>query len=130
MIKIKIIEEAKVWNEYTIELTNEYVSNLNTYLQKRFEPVDAEKILYFDAELLAIIYRNEGRIKSINIDLEDIGRKPYQDIKVQYNEFECYYSLLDMVVDTLNEDIWNTDYETIDFQTLDYEKKVEGREEN
>lgn len=130
MIEIKIIEEAKVWNEYTIELTNEYVSNLNTYLQKRFEPVDAEKIPYFDAELLAIIYRNEGRIKSINIDLEDIGHEPYQDIKVQYNEFECYFSLLDMVVDALNEDIWNTDYETIDFQTLGYEKKVEGREEN
>lgn len=130
MVKIKIIEEAKAWNEYTIELTNQYVSDLNTYLQKRFEPVDAEKIPYFDAELLAIIYENEGAIESINIDLKDIGREPYQDIKVQYNEFECYSSLLDIVIDALNEDVWNTNYETIDFQTLDYRKKVEGRGKN
>ena len=130
MIKIKMIEEAKVWNEYTVELTDEYVKNFNDYLQKEFKPVDAEKIPYLDAELLAAIYESEGIQEGLNIELKDIGRKPFQDIKMEYREFECYenkpyFSLLEVVDDMLREDVWDVDYEVIDFKTLDYSREIE-----
>ena len=130
MIKIKMIEEAKVWNEYTVELTDEYVKNFNDYLQKEFKPVDAEKIPYLDAELLAAIYESEGIQEGLNIELKDIGRKPFQDIKMEYREFECYenkpyFSLLEVVDDMLREDVWDVDCEVIDFQMLDYSREVE-----
>ena len=130
MIKIKMVEEAKVWNEYTIELTDQYVGHLNAYLQKKFKPVDAERIPYLNAELLAAIYESEGMQESLNIELKDIGREPFQDIKMEYCEFECYenklyFSLLEVVDDMLREDVWDVDYEVIDFQMLDYSREVE-----
>lgn len=130
MIKIKMIEEAKVWNEYTVELTDQYVSDLNVYLQKKFKPIDAERIPYLDAELLAAIYKSEGVQESLNIELKEIGREPFQDIKMEYCEFECYenkfyFSLLEVVDDMLRTDVWDVDYEVIDFQTLDYSREIE-----
>lgn len=130
MIKIKMIEEAKVWNEYTVELTDQYVSDLNIYLQKKFKPIDAERIPYLDAELLAAIYKSEGVQESLNIELKEIGREPFQDIKMEYCEFECYenklyFSLLEIVYDMLRADVWDVDYEVIDFQTLDYSREIE-----
>lgn len=130
MIKIKMIEEAKVWNEYTVELTDQYVSDLNIYLQKKFKPIDAERIPYLDAELLAAIYESEGIQEGLNIELKDIGREPFQDIKMEYREFECYenklyFSLLEVVDDMLREDVWDVDYEVIDFKKLDYSREIE-----
>ena len=125
-----MIEEAKVWNEYTVELTDEYVKNFNDYLQKKFKPVDVEKIPYLDAELLAAIYESESIQESLDIKLKDIGRKPFQDIKIECREFECYenklyFSLLEIVYDMLREDVCDVDYEVIDFQILDYSREVE-----
>lgn len=130
MIKIKMIEEAKVWNEYTVELTDEYVSDLNVYLQKNFKPIDAERIPYLDAELLAAIYKSEGMQENLNIELKEIGREPFQDIKIEYCELECYenklyFSLLEIVYDMLRTDVWDVDSEVIDFQTLDYSREIE-----
>ena len=130
MIKIKMIEEAKVWNEHTVELTDQYVSDLNVYLQKKFKPIDAERIPYLDAELLAAIYKSEGIQEGLNIELKEIGREPFQDIKMEYCEFEyyenkLYFSLLEIVDDILREDVWDVDYEVIDFKTLDYSREVE-----
>lgn len=130
MIRLKMIEEAKVWNEYTVELTDEYIKNFNDYLQKEFKPVDAEKIPYLDAELLAAIYESEGIQEGLNIELKDIGRKPFQDIKMEYREFECYenkpyFSLLEVVDDILREDVWDVDCEVIDFKTLDCSREIE-----
>lgn len=130
MIKIKMIEEAKVWNEYTVELTDQYVSDLNVYLQKKFKSIDAERIPYLDAELLAAIYKSEGIQEGLNIELKEIGREPFQDIKMEYCEFECYenklyFSLLEVVDDMLREDVWDVDYEVIDFKTLDYSREIE-----
>ena len=130
MIKIKMVEEAKVWNEYTVELTDEYVKNFNDYLQKEFKPVDAEKIPYLDAELLAAIYESEGIQEGLNIELKDIGREPFQDIKMESCEFEgyenkLYFSLLEVVDDMLREDVCDVDCEVIDFQMLDYSREVE-----
>lgn len=130
MIKLKRVEEAKVWNEYTIELTDEYVKNFNDCLQKNFKPVDAKKIPYLDAELLAAIYKSEGIQEGLNIELKDIGREPFHDIKMEYPEFECYenklyFSLLEVVDDMLREDVCDADYEVIDFQMLDYSREVE-----
>ena len=130
MIKIKMIEEAKVWNEYTVELTDQYVSDLNVYLQKKFKPIDAERIPYLDAELLAAIYKSEGIQEGLNIELKEIGREPFQDIKMEYCEFECYenklyFSLLEVIDDMLRADVWDVDYEVIDFKTLDYSREIE-----
>ena len=130
MIKIKMIEEAKVWNEYTVELTDQYVSDLNVCLQKQFKPIDAERIPYLDAELLAAIYKSEGVQESLNIELKEIGREPFQDIKMEYCELECYenklyFSLLEVVDDMLRADVWDVDYEVIDFQTLDCSREIE-----
>ena len=130
MIKIKRVEEAKVWNEYTVELTDEYVKNFNDYLQKEFKPINAEKIPYLDAELLAAIYESEGIQEGLNIELKDIGREPFQDIKMEYREFEYYenkpyFSLLEVVDDMLREDVCDVDYEVIDFQMLDYSREIE-----
>lgn len=130
MIKIKRVEEAKVWNEYTVELTDEYVKNFNDYLQKEFKPINAEKIPYLDAELLAAIYESEGIQEGLNIELKDIGREPFQDIKMEYREFEYYenkpyFSLLEVVDDMLREDVCDVDYEVIDFQTLNYSREIE-----
>ncbi len=137
MIRLKMVEEAKVWNEYTIELTDEYVKNFNDYLQKEFKPINAEKIPYLDAELLAAIYESEG-IQEVRdcdgtdfpIELKDIGRESFQDIKMEYREFEYYenkpyFSLLEVVDDMLREDVCDVDYEVIDFQMLDYSREVE-----
>ena len=130
MIRLKMVEEAKVWNEYTIELTDEYVKNFNDYLQKEFKPINAEKIPYLDAELLAAIYESEGIQEGLNIELKDIGRESFQDIKMEYREFEYYenkpyFSLLEVVDDMLREDVCDVDYEVIDFQMLDYSREVE-----
>lgn len=139
MIKLKMFEDVRVTYEYDLELTDVYVENLNKYLQERFKPVNAEKIPYFDAELLAGIYEEadyEEAKQALNEKLIAKGREPYTDIQVMSKEEyftgceECVYSLYDIVEDILNEDIWDCQSEEVDFDSLGGWKDIDREEEN
>ena len=138
MIRLKIYEDVKITYEYELELTDKYVREFNGYLQANLKPVNAETIPFFDAELLAGIYEEgdyEEAQQVLNKKLEEKGHKPYIDIQVMSREYftgceSCIYSLYDIVLDILNQDVWNSYSEEVDFGGLGYTKDIDRREEN
>lgn len=138
MIKIKVYEDVKITYEYELELTDEYIKNFNDYLQTKLKPVNAERIPYIDAEVLAGIYEEgyyeEAKIL-LNKKLKEKGHEPYIDIQVTSKEFftdceGCICDLYDIISDILNEDVWNSYSEEVDSDTLGYKKEVERGEED
>lgn len=138
MIRLKIYEDVKITYEYELELTDKYVRELNGYLQAKLKPVNAETIPFFDAELLAGIYEEgdyEEAQQVLNKKLEEKGHKPYIDVQVMSREYftgceSCIYSLYDIVLDILNQDVWNSYSEEVDSNGLGYTKDIDRREEN
>lgn len=138
MIKLKAYENVRITYEYELELTNKYVRELNGYLQAKLKPVNAETIPFFDAELLAGIYEegdHEEAQQVLNKKLEERGHKPYIDVQVMSKEYftgceNCIYSLYDIVLDILNQDVWNSYSEEVDSGGLGYTKDIDRREEN
>lgn len=138
MIKLKAYENVRITYEYELELTNKYIRELNGYLQAKLKPVNAETIPFFDAELLAGIYEegdHEEAQQVLNKKLEEKGHKPYIDVQVMSREYftgceNCIYSLYDIVLDILNQDVWDCEYKECDFDTLDHWKDIDRREEN
>lgn len=138
MIKLKAYENVRITYEYELELTNKYVRELNGYLQAKLKPVNAETIPFFDAELLAGIYEegdHEEAQQVLNKKLEEKGHKPYIDVQVMSKEYftgceNCIYSLYDIVLDILNQDVWNSYSEEVDSGGLGYTKDIDRREEN
>lgn len=136
MIKLKAYEDVKITYEYELELTDKYVRELNGYLQAKLKPVNAETIPFFDAELLAGIYEEgdyEGAQKALNEKLEEKGHKPYIDVQVMSREYftgceSCIYSLYDIVLDILNQDVWNCEYDEWDFDTIYHWKEIDRGE--
>lgn len=138
MIRLKIYEDVKITYEYELELTDKYVRELNGYLQAKLKPVNAETIPFFDAELLAGIYEEgdyEEAQQVLNKKLEEKGHKLYIDVQVMSREYftgceSCIYSLYDIVLDILNQDVWNSYSEEVDSNGLGYTKDIDRREEN
>ena len=138
MIKLKVYEDVKITYKYELELTDKYVRELNGYLQAKFKPVNAETIPFFDAELLAGIYEEgdyEEAQQALNETLEEKGHKPYIDVQVMSREYftgceECIYSLYDIVLDILNQDVWDCESEEYDFDGLGYWRDIDRGEEN
>lgn len=138
MIKLKVYEDVKITYKYELELTDKYVRELNGYLQAKFKPVNAETIPFFDAELLAGIYEEgdyEEAQQALNETLEEKGRKPYIDVQVMSREYftgceECIYSLYDIVLDILNQDVWDCESEECDFDGLGYWRDIDRGEED
>lgn len=129
MIKLKLYANVRVTYEYKLELTDEYIKNLNNYLQENFKPINAEKIPYFDEELLASIYKRA--IKSLNEILKERGYEPYVDIQVMHKD--CFIgcdSLYDIVAEILNQDVWDCKSEDVDSDTLSVWKDIDRGEEN
>lgn len=128
MIKLKLYENVRVTYEHKLELTDEYIKNLNNYLQEKFKPINAEKIPYFDEELLAGIYKRA--IESLNETLKERGHEPYVDIQVIHKD--CFIgcnSLYDIVAEILNLDVWDCKSE-VDSDVLSVWKDIDRGEEN
>ena len=138
MIKIKVYEDVKITYEYELELTDKYVRELNGYLQAKLKPVNAETIPFFDAELLADIYEEgnyEEAQRALNEKLKEKGHKPYIDVQVMSREYftgceSCIYSLYDIVLDILNQDVWDSYSEEVGSDGLGYTKDIDRGEEN
>lgn len=138
MIKIKVYENVRITREYELELTDKYIRELNGFLQANLKPVNAETIPFFDAELLAGIYEEgyyEGAQKALNEKLEEKGHKPYIDVQVMNGEYftgceSCIHSLYDIVLDILNQDVWNCEYDECDSDTIYHWKEIDRGEED
>ena len=137
-IKLKRYEDVTITYKYELELTDKYVGELNEFLQTKFKPINAEIIPFFDAELLAGIYEegyHEKAQQFLNETLEEKGHKHYIDVQVMSKECftgceNCVYSLYDIVLDILNQDVWDCEPEEIDFNSLDNWADIDRGEED
>lgn len=135
MIKLKLYENVRITREYELGLTDKYIIELNGFLQANLKPINAETIPFFDAELLAGIYEEgyyEGAQKALNEKLKEKGHKPYIDVQVMNREYftgyeSCIHSLYDIVLDILNQDVWNCEYEECD-DTIYHRKEIDRGE--
>lgn len=123
MKKLVIHSCEKVWYDYELELSEEYVNVINEYIRKYNKQVNGESIPFLDAEMLTDIWNNRGNLEFINTDREERGQEPIENVEIisLTHPSGSAYDLFSYVYDLLIEDVWNSDREEIDSETDDYE---------
>ena len=130
MKKLVIQSYERTRYDYVLELNEEYVNKTNEWLRKYHKQVNGEDVPFLDAEMLIDIWNNGGNFKLINIDREQRGQKPIENIKIvdlrypSENTNDLFYYVYDLLLD----DVWNCDGELVDGEVDDYDRKVEETE--
>ena len=130
MKKLVIQSYERTRYDYVLELNEKYVNETNEWLRKYHKQVNGEDVPFLDAEMLVDIWNNGGNLKLINIDREQRGQKPIENVKIvdlRYSS-ENSYDLFYYVYDTLLDDVWNCDEELVDSEVDYYDRKVEETE--
>ena len=127
MKKLIIQSYERTRYDYVLDLSEEYVNDTNKWLQDYHKQVNGEDVPFLDAEMIVDIWNNGGNLKLINIDREQRGQKPIENIKIVDLRYpsENSYDLFYYVYDTLLDDVWNCDEELVDSEVDDYDRKVE-----
>ena len=130
MKKLIIQSYERTRYDYVLDLSEEYVNDTNKWLQDYHKQVNGEDVPFLDAEMLVDIWNNGGNLKLINIDREQRGQKPIENVKIVDLRYpsENSYDLFYYVYDTLLDDVWNCDEELVDSEVDDYDRKVEETE--
>ena len=130
MKKLVIQSYERTRYDYVLELNEEYVNKTNEWLRKYHKQVNGEDVPFLDAEMLIDIWNNGGNFKLINIDREQRGQKPIENVKIvdlrypSENTNDLFYYVYDLLLD----DVWNCDGELVDGEVEDYDRKVEETE--
>ena len=130
MKKLVIQSYERTRYDYVLDLSEEYVNDTNKWLQDYHKQVNGEDVPFLDAEMIVDIWNNGGNLKLINIDREQRGQKPIENVKIVDLRYpsENSYDLFYYVYDTLLDDVWNCDEELVDSEVDDYDRKVEETE--
>lgn len=120
---IKLVSETTqmVKFRHTIELTPEYVEKFNAQIVKDYRIEGnsikiTDRLPYFDAELLSLIYDCEGDIEKINATLKERGLSPIQDflvLDINYPDDPQPFSLIKDINERLDDDITEADAKMI-----------------
>ena len=130
MKKLVIQSYERVRYDYVLDLSEEYVNDTNEWLRKYHKQVNGEDVPFLDAEMLVDIWNNGGNLKLINIDREQRGQKPIENVKIvdlRYSS-ENINDLFYYVYDLLLDDVWNCNEELVDSEVDYYDRKVEETE--
>lgn len=130
MKKLVIQSYERTRYDYVLDLSEQYVNDTNKWLQDYHKQVNGEDVPFLDVEMIVDIWNNEGNLKLINIDREQRGQKPIENVKIVDLRYpsENSYDLFYYVYDTLLDDVWNCDEELVDSEVDDYDRKVEETE--
>ena len=130
MKKLVIQSYERTRYDYVLDLSEQYVNDTNKWLQDYHKQVNGEDVPFLDADMLVDIWNNGGNFKLINIDREQRGQKPIENVKIVDLRYpsENSYDLFYYVYDTLLDDVWNCDGELVDGEVDDYDRKVEETE--
>ena len=130
MKKLVIQSYERTRYDYVLDLSEQYVNDTNKWLQDYHKQVNGEDVPFLDAEIIVDIWNNGGNLKLINIDREQRGQKPIENVKIVDLRYpsENSYDLFYYVFDTLLDDVWNCDGELVDGEVDDYDRKVEETE--
>lgn len=130
MKKLIIQSYERTRYDYVLDLSEQYVNDTNKWLQDYHKQVNGEDVPFLDAEMIVDIWNNGGNLKLINIDREQRGQKPIENVKIVDLRYpsENSYDLFYYVYDTLLDDVWNCDEELVDSEVDDYDRKVEETE--
>lgn len=130
MKKLVIQSYERTRYDYVLDLSEQYVNDTNKWLQDYHKQVNGEDVPFLDAEIIVDIWNNGGNLKLINIDREQRGQKPIENVKIVDLRYpsENSYDLFYYVYDTLLDDVWNCDEELVDSEVDDYDRKVEETE--
>ena len=130
MKKLIIQSYERTRYDYVLDLSEEYVNDTNKWLQDYHKQVNGEDVPFLDAEMIVDIWNNGGNLKLINIDREQRGQKPIENVKIVDLRYpsENSYDLFYYVYDTLLDDVWNCDEELVDSEVDDYDRRVEETE--
>ena len=130
MKKLVIQSYERTRYDYVLELNEKYVNETNEWLRKYHKQVNGEDVPFLDAEMLVDIWNNGGNLKLINIDREQRGQKPIENVKIvdlRYSS-ENINDLFYYVYDLLLDDVWNCNEELVDSEVDYYDRKVEETE--
>ena len=129
MKKLVIHSCEKVWYDYELELSEEYVNDINEYIRKYNKQV--ENIPFLDAEMLTDIWNNRGNLEHINVEREERGQEPIENVEVIQLSYPYRgaYDLFNYVYDILIGDVWNSAREEVYNETDDYEMAAEECED-
>lgn len=130
MKKLVIQSYERTRYDYVLDLSEQYVNDTNKWLQDYHKQINGEDVPFLDAEMLVDIWNNGGNLKLINIDREQRGQKPIENVKIVDLRYpsENINDLFYYVYDTLLDDVWNCDEELVDSEVDDYDRKVEETE--
>lgn len=130
MKKLVIQSYERTRYDYVLDLSEQYVNDTNKWLQDYHKQVNGEDVPFLDAEMIVDIWNNGGNLKLINIDREQRGQEPIENVKIVDLRYpsENSYDLFYYVYDTLLDDVWNCDEELVDSEVDDYDRKVEETE--
>lgn len=130
MKKLIIQSYERTRYDYMLDLSEQYINDTNKWLQDYHKQVNGEDVPFLDAEIIVDIWNNGGNLKLINIDREQRGQKPIENVKIVDLRYpsENSYDLFYYVYDTLLDDVWNCDEELVDSEVDDYDRKVEETE--
>ena len=130
MKKLVIQSYERTRYDYVLDLSEEYVNDTNKWLQDYHKQVNGEDVPFLNAEMLVDIWNNGGNLTLINIDREQRGQKPIENVKIVDLRYpsENSYDLFYYVYDTLLDDVWNCNEELVDSEVDDYDRKVEETE--
>ena len=130
MKNLVIQSYERVRYDYVLELNEKYINETNEWLRKYHKQVNGEDVPFLDVEMLVDIWNNGGNLKLINIDREQRGQKPIENVKIVDLRYpsENADDLFDYVYDILLDDVWNCNEEQIDSEVDDYDRKVEETE--
>lgn len=131
MKKLVINSCEKVWYNYELELSEQYVNDINGYMRKYNKQVNGENIPFLDAEMLTDIWNNRGNLEHINIDREERGQEPIENVEVidLAHSYGGAYDLFRYAYDILIDDVWNSAREEVYSETEDYEMAAEECED-
>lgn len=130
MKKLVIQSYERTRYDYVLDLSEQYVNDTNKWLQDYHKQVNGEDVPFLDVEMLVDIWNNGGNLTLINIDREQRGQKPIENVKIVDLRYpsENSYDLFYYVYDTLLDDVWNCDEELIDGEVDYYDREVEETE--
>ena len=130
MKKLVIQSYERTRYDYVLDLSEQYINDTNKWLQDYHKQVNGEDVPFLDAEMIVDIWNNGGNLKLINIDREQRGQKPIENVKIidlrypSENTNDLFYYVYDLLLD----DVWNCDEELVDSEVDDYDRKVEETE--
>ena len=130
MKKLVIQSYERTRYDYVLDLSEQYVNDTNKWLQDYHKQVNGEDVPFLDVEMLVDIWNNGGNLELINIDREQRGQKPIENVKIVDLRYpsENSYDLFYYVYDTLLDDVWNCDEELVDSEVDYYDREVEETE--